>query len=101
MASPMAIDTVELTQGYKRTANGSIKSASYDATKTLKGNPGAHSRTTSLDTNFSKIGEVLHERAPSNITRISDNISLALGKPQDSLVLRDGKGPEWLGTTFY
>ncbi|KAF2136753.1 uncharacterized protein K452DRAFT_208361, partial [Aplosporella prunicola CBS 121167] len=61
ITSPMSVDTPTLTQGSKRTASGTVKHATVGSQGKTGLLSGLHSRTTSSDSNVSRIGQLSAE----------------------------------------
>ena len=92
-ASPMSLAS-PVTQGFKRTADGSVKGIGLGIDTPSK--PiAAHKRNKSMDTHSAtRIGEVRNTRA--TVCRFADVLA-AFRTAKDAPILRNGQGPEWVG----
>jgi hypothetical protein len=93
-ASPMPLES-PVTQGFKRTADGSLKGLETPVRKA--GAPiAAHKRNKSMDTHSGRaIGEVRDLVLGYNLQ--GANAYAAIRSTQDASVLRHGQGAEWVG----
>lgn len=67
-SSPMSIDTKAATQGSKRTASGTVKANVAGPTSPSKTAHMGHSRTTSMESNASRISDVCNKPVPSTLS---------------------------------